>query len=102
MESKKIKWNKILNYLIISVCFVLASIFFGVCFIKPTAQSNVNAAQSKAQVLADNIHFVSAKTKIRKAYSYEKVRLINERNKNFYRRSKCQRSSIWRKDYSLP
>ena len=74
MESKKFNWNKLLNGLIAGIAIILASIFIGICFIVPTTTS-VKASLKKSDIESANIYFKSAKTKIRKASSYDKVRL---------------------------
>lgn len=79
MESKKFNWNKLLNGLIAGIAIILASIFIGICFIIPTTTS-VKASLTKEQINNLNIHFVSAKTKIRQATGYNKVRLLGNSN----------------------
>lgn len=74
MESKKFNWNKLLNGLIAGIAIILTSIFIGICFIVPTTTS-VKASLKKSDIESANIYFKSAKTKIRKASSYDKVRL---------------------------
>ena len=64
MESKKIQWNKLLNYLIICLSFVMASLFIGFCFV-PKNDEQANAL-TKSTITDDyNIYFNSAKTKVR-------------------------------------
>lgn len=73
MESKKINWNKLLNGLIAGLGLILASLFIGLCFILPVASVK---ALTKEDIINDyNIHFVSAKTKIRTANAYNQVLL---------------------------
>ena len=89
MESKKFNWNKLLNGLIAGIAIILASIFIGICFIIPTTTS-VKASLTKEQIDNLNIHFVSAKTKIRQATGYNKVRLLgnskssDDSNQNYF------------------
>ena len=83
MESKKIQWNKLLNSLIICVSVIMACLFIGFCFVVPTPKNNVKALTKQDIVNAYNIHFTAAKTDIRTATNYNKVRLY-DRNDNFF------------------
>lgn len=86
MESKKFNWNKLLNGLIAGIAIILASVFIGLCFIVPTTTS-VKASLKKSDIESANIYFKSAKTKIRKASSYDKVRLqgfTQSNDKNYF------------------
>jgi len=82
MESKKIQWNKLLNYLIISISFILASLFIGICFVVPVTKASANT-WTKEDVINNNIYFNAAKTKIRTASGYNKTSLKDKNNNSF-------------------
>ncbi len=82
MESKKFNWNKILSGLIAGVGLALVCIFLGICFLVPVKVSI--KALTKEDIENYNISFVSAKTKIRTAENYEKVKLSGYNDTDFY------------------
>jgi len=83
MESKKIQWNKLLNYLIASISLILACIFIGFCFIIPTNSIKANALTKSDIVDTYNIYFNSAKTRIKTANGYNKISLLGQYNERF-------------------
>ena len=76
MESKRIQWNKLLNYLLISISIIMVGLFIGLCFV-PVTNANKAKALTKDDIRSSayNIHFNSAKTRIRTSESYYKTRL---------------------------
>ena len=85
MESQKIQWNKVLNYLLICTGFILACLFIGLCFVVPVATIKTKA-WTKQDIIGSEfgIHFTSAKTRIRTASNYSKVRLSDKNYNRFY------------------
>ena len=82
MESKRKNCNNIMNKFVVSVAMILVTLLFGLFFITPsTPKAN---AMTKKNLISNSIHFVSAKTKIRRVDGYYNTQLEGHNGNTYY------------------